>query len=386
MMSYQKLRNILEDTNRRIEKLHVPYENEFRMQIQCLHAREKDILRQFIFDHEWNLGSSKVLSMFQQAGIVTATEYMLRLRSSAAIQQVMNDLLEVEHRLLADVVSNAYLDTPYSTSLREILQESFSSALDDLIGDPNVIPCNYLEQLKSHLSDPDMTRLRTQHIELLLGKKKLHALSEAVGLQEQWRANFEERRSSTLGRIMLEVVRDRANAAETLFSWAKTRSLSWKYYLALLHVVAVAIDSDRVEIVRLKGILKDLFTKVVEVGDFETFLILMVSGREICISNEKVLGNYSAWYKATIGEMSYRIKKDQFVHVVELMTRLIGLEKDPEVLKVHINISVNTPPKCMELIVNYKQLCRAQLAKLLNEKTREDVSMECETSIVIDDD
>ncbi|EAT38695.1 AAEL009440-PA [Aedes aegypti] len=385
-MAYQKIRNILEDTNHRIEKLHVPYENEFRMQIKYLHVKEKAILRQFIFEQEWNLGSSKVLSMLQEAGIVTASEYVLRLRSSSAIQQVMNDLLEVEHILLADIISNAHLDTSYSTTLREVLHDSFNSVLDDLIAEPNVVPCNYLERLKSHLPDPDLTRLRTQHLQLLLGKEKLHALSEAVGLQEQWRAECEDRRSTTLGRIMLEVVQDQANAIETLFASAKTKSLSWKYYLALLHMVAVAIEGDKVEIVRVKGILKDLFNRVVDAGDFETFMILMVSAREICMSNERVLGSYSGWYKATIGEMSYRIKKEQFAHVVELMTRLIGLEKDPEVLKVHINISVSTPPKCMELIVNYKQLCRAHLAKLLNERTRDNVSMDCETSIVIDDD
>ncbi|XP_062542776.1 uncharacterized protein LOC134210639 isoform X2 [Armigeres subalbatus] len=356
------------------------------MQIQHLHLKEKDILRQFILEHEWNLGSSKVVSMSKEAGIVSVTEYVLRLRSKLTIQQVMNDLLEVEHGLLAEVVSNSYLDTSCSTNLREILRDSFNSVLDDLCIDPSVIPCNYLELLNPHLPDSEMVRVRTQHVHLLLAKEKLHALTEAVGLQVPWRLECDERRRTTFGRIMREAVRNRADALEILFTSAKMKTVSWKYFLAILHLVSIAIECDKVEIVRVKGIMKEMFAQVAEKEDFELFLILMVSAREICASNENVLGSYSAWYKTTIGEMSYIITKEQFVQMVQLMTRMIDLEKDPGVLKVHINISVSTPLRCMELIVTYKQICRAQLAKLVNEQNRDNVSMDCETSIVIDDD
>ncbi|XP_065087948.1 uncharacterized protein LOC135709497 [Ochlerotatus camptorhynchus] len=388
-MIHRKIRNILEEATVRINKLHVPYENEFRAQIQYLNLREKDVFRQFLFAHEWNLGSSKMLSVSQKAGIITASEYILRLRSRETIQQVMNDLLEVEHVLLADLVSNSLLDTESSTTLKAVLHESFSSVLDDLITDPNVVPCNYLEKLKVHLNGPELTQVRLQHMQLLLAKESTCTLGEAIGLQAQWRSECSERCSTSLGRIMNEIVVDQGSSIESLFSVAKAGSVSWKYFLSLLHLVMIAVERNKVEIVRVKGIMKDLFLQMVDSGDFQIFLILMISAREVCVSNEDVLGTYAVWYKSTIGEMSYRIKKEQFVRVVELLTRMIGLEEDPELLKVHINISVSTPPKCMELIVAYKQLCRAQLAKLQNEKNRSSASTEhaeCEMSIVIDDD
>lgn len=303
----------------------------------------------------------------------------------------MNDLLEVEHLLLADLVSNSLLDTESSTTLKAVLHESFNSALDDLIADPDVVPCNYLEKLKAHLSDSELNRVRLQHLQLLLTKESNCTLDVAIGLQTQWRSECRQRCSTSLGRIMNEiVVTDQGNAIQTLFSMARAGSVSWKHFLWLLHLVMMAIGGNKVEIVRVKGIMKDLFRQIVDSGDFQIFMILVITAREICASNEEVLGSYSGWYKSTIGEMSYRIKKEQFIRVVELLTRMVGLEKDPEMLKVHINISVSIPPKCMELIVAYKQLCRAQLAKLLqDEGNRSRVSMdheECDTSIVIDDD
>lgn len=262
--------------------------------------------------------------------------------------------------------------------------------LDDLIADPNVVPSNYLEKLKVHLNGSELTRVRLQHMQLLLAKESTScSLPEAIGLQARWRSECNERCSTSLGRILNEIVVDQGSAIETIFSMAKAGSVSWKYFLSLLHLVMVAVDRNKVEIIRVKGIMKDLFLQMVDSGDFQIFLMLMISAREVCVTNEEVLGAYAVWYKATIGEMSYRVKKEQFVCVVELLTRMIGLETDPEMLKVHINISVSTPPKCMELIVAYKQLCRAQLAKLQKEKNRSNVSTEhadCETSIVIDDD
>ncbi|KAL9700654.1 hypothetical protein quinque_004095 [Culex quinquefasciatus] len=94
--------------------------------------------------------------MFKKARIVSISEYVLRLHSKDAIQQVMNDLLEAEPILLAELISNSSRDSEVFTSLKDILHESFSTVLDDLLENPSVIPFNYLEQLEPHLTDQEI--------------------------------------------------------------------------------------------------------------------------------------------------------------------------------------------------------------------------------------
>ncbi|XP_058838462.1 uncharacterized protein LOC131694096 [Topomyia yanbarensis] len=387
-MRYMDIKTILRETADRIENLYVPYEDEYRVRIKYLNWKEKDILRKFLMEHDWNLGSAKVLAMLKNAGIITASEYVLcNAHSKDTTQQVMNDLLETEHTLLAELFTNSILDISISTSLKEVLQDSLSSALDDLIEKPNVIPCNYLKRLGSHLQTSELTMLRIQHMQLLLGKDCSVSIEEAFGFQQYWRSEINERKDTILGQLMMEIVQDKINAIETLFAAVKTlkRTISWKYFLQLLHLLSIAIGEDKEEIFRLKVITKELFNKVIQDSNFEQFLLLILTAREICAANANILGEYSNWYKTVLGEMSYRISKPQFILVMEMMTKLISFESSLECLRVHVTISISSPPKCMDLVVTYKQLCRAQLVKLENQ-TEEQPGQEHEISIVIDDD
>uniref|UniRef100_A0A8D8G0N9 (northern house mosquito) hypothetical protein n=1 Tax=Culex pipiens TaxID=7175 RepID=A0A8D8G0N9_CULPI len=389
-MFHNKIRNILQETAERIEKLHVPYENEFKIQIQHLSLKEKSLLQEYLYAHEWNLGSARVLSMFKKARIVSISEYVLRLHSKDAIQQVMNDLLEAEPILLAELIGNSSLDSELFTSLKDILHESFSTVLDDLLENPSVIPFNYLEQLEPHLTDQEIERVRLQHLQLLLRKDCTCTLQEAIGRQEQWRLAANRNHGTVLGQMMRTVVQDTVCSFDTLLGAGEKldANVSWKHYLTLLGIVAKAATSEYVNVLRVKGAVKNMFNKILADGRFETLLLLMVTSREICATDESILGSYTSWYKYIIGEMTYRVDKAQFIAVMGLMNKLVPLEGSVEILKVHASVSISFPSLCMEHVVTFKNLCKSRIIKIEEAKCRQEgvQPLDPDISIVIDSD
>ncbi|XP_058462906.1 uncharacterized protein LOC131437522 isoform X2 [Malaya genurostris] len=390
-MRYTELQMILRETVERIENRYVPYEDEYQVRIQFMTSKEKNILRRFFMKLDWNLGSAKVLSMLKNAGITTASEFILsNIHSKETTQQVMNDLWETEHILLAELFSNSCLNISISTSLKEIIQDSLNSALDDLLENHNIIPCNYLHRLDPHLQISELELLKTQHMQLLLSKN-CTTIEHAYGFQLHWRVEINENKRTVLGQLMMDMIQDKTSAIDTLFGAVQNlgSSISWKHFLQLLHLLSVTIEEEKSNISRLKIIIKEMFNKVIQDNNFDEFLLLMLTAREICSSNKSILGDYTNWYKMTFGEMSYRVSKVQFMQVMEMMTKLIELENNLEYLPVHVTVSISSPPKCMDLVVTYKQLCRAQLAKINNKantpRPMEQPDETNEISIVIDD-
>ncbi|EDS43342.1 conserved hypothetical protein [Culex quinquefasciatus] len=360
----------VEETAERIEKLHVPYENEFKIQIQHLNLKEKSLLQEYLYAHEWNLGSARVLSMFKKARIVSISEYVLRLHSKDAIQQVMNDLLEAEPILLAELISNSSRDSEVFTSLKDILHESFSTVLDDLLENPSVIPFNYLEQLEPHLTDQEIEHVRLQHLQLLLRKDFTCTLQEAIGRQEQWRSEAIRNKGTILGQMMRTVLQDTVCSFDTLLGAGEKldANVSWKHYLTLLGIVAKAATSEYVNVLRVKGAVKNMFNKILADGS--------------------ILGSYTSWYKYIIGEMTYRVDKAQFIAVMGLMNKLVPLEESVEILKVHASVSISFPSLCMEHVVTFKNLCKSRITKIEEAKCRQDgvQPLDPDISIVIDSD
>lgn len=103
------------------------------------------------------------------------------------------------------------------------------------------------------------------------------------------------------------------------------------------------------------------FRKYLDTGTDAIFHAMMLTVRQICSQNETILGSYTAWYKATIGEMKYTLKTDEFNAVMRTLTNMLGFENDPDILNVHINTAVPAPTFCNDIVLNYKQLCRGKL-------------------------
>lgn len=349
----------------------LPYEEEYRAQLMHLGCKEKDIVKEAFLRQEWNVGSARILSLLQEASILSATEFILSLDAIELVQQILNDLLETEYNLLAHIIRYAYQDNVQSHSLSSILKECFRALLSDLMENPNVIPRNYLSALKSHLLPSEMKKVTDEHLKLLLLHQPADydssALDEAIGSQVQWRDELQTLRGTVMASLLLELIQDRANFIDLLTGCIrKSCPFALKYALLLLHLLAetASVCVGRAEDKLLKTFLKDLFRSVVETGSARELKLLLLFAREITAANETLLGTYAAWYKQTIGEMTYSVKKQQFISTMELLTALLPAERNLEMLNVHATIAISAPAKCNEHVLNYKQLCRAHIAQL----------------------
>ncbi|XP_050074965.1 uncharacterized protein LOC126562489 [Anopheles maculipalpis] len=388
-MGYIMVQHLVKETKHRISMLDLPYEEEYRAQLMHLGCKEKDIVKEAFLRQEWNMGSARVLSLLQEANILSASEFLLSLDAIELIQQIMNDLLETEYSLLAHIIRYAYQDNVQSHSLTNILKESFRALLNDLMENPNVIPHNYLSALKTHLLPSEMKMLIDEHLKLLLLQHQpvdynLSTLDEALGMQVQWRDELQALRETVMVCLLRELIEDRANLIDLLTDCiSKSCPFSLKYSLYLLHLLAetAVVFADRAEDKLLKTFLKDLFRSVVETESARVLKLLLLFAREITAANETVLGTYAAWYKQTIGEMTYSVKKQQFISTMELLTAMLPAERNLEVLHVHATIAISAPAKCNEHVLNYKQLCRAHIAQLkIADRGSDD-----DTTIVLDE-
>ncbi|XP_058120833.1 uncharacterized protein LOC131286631 [Anopheles ziemanni] len=364
-MGYSVLRNILKETNRRIELLDLPYEEEFRCQLKYLGFKEKYIVKEAFFRQEWNIGSTRVLRLLQEANILTASEFILSLESIDLTQQIMNDLLEAEYVLLANIIQFAYQETPHSQLLTKILKESFGTLIADLKENPNAIPRNYLLALKNHLSKEKMIALKNEHLHMLVVEQDLLELHVAIGKQEQWRCEMEMLSKTIVGGMIVELIEDK-NSIVNIFKEliGSCSSFSVRYILYILNLVSRTIGMNKKESTPLKELMKDLFRMVVNTGLLSKLQLMLLFAREICSSNESILGTYSEWYKQTIGEMTYSIKKEQFINMMEMLTSTLSSETSLDILAVHSTIAISAPAKCNDYVVNYKQLCRAHISQL----------------------
>jgi hypothetical protein len=62
------------------------------------------MLEEKMYQMEWNIGSAKVYRMLQELGVIQMSNYILR-QDNESIQNILNDLLEVEHELLANLIN-----------------------------------------------------------------------------------------------------------------------------------------------------------------------------------------------------------------------------------------------------------------------------------------
>lgn len=131
----------------------------------------------------------------------------------------------------------------------------------------------------------------------------------------------------------------------------------------------VVVNRTEVAILILSGYVKTMFRKYLEDNCDKVFFAMILTVRQICVSNEKLLGSYAAWYKTTIGEMKYTLKTEEFNATMRTLTNMIDCENDPDILNIHINTAVPAPAFCNGIVLNYKQMCRSRLAYCLTKAT-----------------
>lgn len=85
---------------------------------------------------------------------------------------------------------------------------------------------------------------------------------------------------------------------------------------------------------------------------------MLITARQISSSVSSTYFTYTEWYKSTIGEMRYNISKEDFIYVIELLTKNLCNETDIDILRVHATVAIPAPPNCNDFVLTFKQLTR----------------------------
>lgn len=384
---YQHLATIKEDLDFRLENLTKLPRSESSLEVlQNLPVLEKKYLKTHYIGHEWNIGSINVLSLLQNANILTMSQYICNQHDleedAEGTQLILNDLLEIEFNLLANLIKNLSCNNIHSIKVTQLLEEAFQRYINDTICDENISQrspqrsSNYLQQVATHLTPHDLEAVKTLHLKLFLEQDKTN-IADAVKLQREW--NIIEIPCSTAN-IMSSIITDNAATLAHLFNFAKSTNFEgWKWYLLFLHLIVADIKVQTEHFSLINKYLKELFQMYLQNKCDSLFYIMMITARQVCkFSNgqHSYFRDYGTWYKQTISEMRYHQKPDEFRATIKTMVSMIKFENDQDILKIHANTAIPAPTHCSELVVNFKLLSKSLLI---------DLTADADGSVIIDE-
>lgn len=337
--------------------------------------QEKAQVRELFCKWEWNIGSVKVLRRLQQAKLLTATDYIYRVnvRSSDEALLILNDIFETEITLLANLFSNIDAVNSRALQLVERLKDCIKRICDDLCANPNIISIDYINDVRQLITKDNFESVKLFHLDIFLSESTKNSIEEAYKLQKQWFVETKEIHNSTLMKLigsLPKTTKCRNEIFQRIIDKASDKEFRcWKWYLYVLS--ECVSESDDLEFYiadelksSAKTVMKQLFKECVENKDVEKFKFFLFTVRIICKFNEKILGNYTSWYKLCIGDMKYTLKNEEFDFVLSMLSDLVSIEQDAEFLEIHAKTHIAVPPLRNDSILNYKQLCSSRLLSL----------------------
>lgn len=338
-----------------------------------LSSEEKACIARACIDWDWNVGSIRLLRYLQMAHILTMSQYIVWVHNKNAeeAQLILNDLFEMEFSLLADLVQHMNSTNQTSIQIGDILQEGFRRLCADLCGNPALLSQNYLDALVPLVPDESMDFLKSIHLKLFLTESSKSTTEDAVRQQKRWTDQFDVEPKSSFNLFLDSITAghsDHCKFFQNLLQYSQEDDFKfWRFYLAFLRCVARRASDEYFAVAdhlksMVKLFFKDAFQAFLTSRDTRKLHALMLNARQICGTNEEIIGTYAAWYKNTIGEMKYLIKNDEFVFVMETLIDMVRLENDLDILRTHINTYIPAPPLCNECVLNYVQMCKSRLS------------------------
>ncbi|XP_055688426.1 uncharacterized protein LOC129792955 [Lutzomyia longipalpis] len=363
---FNHLQDLLAEIQERNQSEEIlPHEEEFIEQIHYLSSWEKIFLEKRLYSLEWQVGSPHLFAILQKEGIFNICLFI----TSSNISNddnilILNDLLEVEHSLLAEVILGAAAEIPQSEKVVCLLERCCDSALRDLLNDPQLKIPNYLEHLEGLLRDKeDLQHFRNLHLEVLISMEHSKVL-EALKKQKIWAGEDVFEANKSLKELMGYVTKPQRESLDALLGqMTKTNFSGWKYSLGILRFILKTASMD--DQLHVKKYVEGLFWKACISRNEQQFQICVLLAREMCYARaEEKKSTYLTWYKATVSEMSYKIQPEDFRTILTFLTDLIRVEEDPDFLDVHITSAVPAPPRCNEIVHEFKQISRIRRNEL----------------------
>ena len=355
--------------------------------MKYLNEVEKKILRKIIIENCWTVGTSRILKAFQDMEILSASRYLIDvgLFDRTYALGIMKEFFETDdYSLLSNVIVNANAGNEKKDTvfLRDILEESFLYTFFDFEINPD-ITFNYFGKLDSFLDELNLHLLAKQHFKIYLTTKESD-LDELFKYQKTWRAELLSIIGCTnFGMIMKDIIRKYKyeNFIKDLLSLSLCLKISWKYYFWFVHILNTEFLHQPHVVELFKDHMKDLFKKSIDHKNTQLFILMMATAKELSYANAEIY-KFSKWYKNTIGDMNYYLKKPQFLIVLEHLNYIAKHENDEETLTLCINTYLSPPSQCNKLVLSFKDNCRMRLRKI----KRTDDQDSANVTIILDDE
>lgn len=388
-VSFKKmyLKNITQNLDHRWTiNIHLPNTPTFTRLLQSLRPIEKDFVADYITRKEWNLGSSIVLDILQQSGILRMSDFMVyKIENDDAqeVQLIFNDLLEVKQlSLLADLIEHLDRTDPRSQMVAQCLNDGFRRFLEDISTGAYTLNRNYLHELKSYLTDELIEKIRILNLKLLLELSEC-SLTEAITQLSGWMRDMDGGTNNSLNDLIMELLYDQDKVVQCLIKKVYSDGFhGWKWYATVLRIISASVKTHVLK--TLKNLLRDLYTSFLAQKDKNVFLIMMLTARILCNGDQERFGQYSQWYRNQFSDMRYRVSKDDFVSTIEMLQSLISYENDVDILDIYVKTAISPPTLCNELVLSFKQMCRSKIERLQLDASGDRRMVE--NVVLIDDD
>lgn len=198
---------------------------------------EKELLADEFSRWNWNIGSAKILKWFQEARVLSTTEYIAYKyeEDTECVQLILNDLLECEFILLADLCRHFDCRNETSGKIIEFLTDAFRLLCKDLCDNPSLLQVNYLSSLASFLLVDQLNDVKKLHVKIFLEYSHQNSIEEALQYRHVWNKD-DDLSNPALGDLFRTVVNDNelVHLVDILKTSQSDNFKCWRFYLLFL--------------------------------------------------------------------------------------------------------------------------------------------------------
>lgn len=322
-----------------------------------------------------------MIRLLKETGILCLSEYLCNLDDPVEVQSIIGDLIDSED--MTDLTAEIVVSSKSSEVIAMHFQECFKQYVADVIDRPELIRSEFVTRTTRHLPvDIHRDCIAVKFIEEILchNMNKVADLTEVICRQETWNAQFKDKKLKLLSGILqqLSIHHSDATALHLLKQLQSEQDANWFFLLIIIkHFKEDSRGFEELKselrnptaanfclISDLSEHLKLLFNKFRQAGNSQHFYTMLIIARQLFHYTQSTT-TYKSWVKSTIGEMHYSLKdQTKFMETLQVLQNVIFLESDLEILEIHAQTSITSPPGANAAVLEYKQMLRTRVAAL----------------------
>lgn len=161
---------------------------------------------------------------------------------------ILNDLLETDFVLLADLCRHFDCKNETSGKIVELLSDVFRRLCKDLCENPSLLQVNYLNSLESFLLVDQLNSVKKMNLKVFLEHSHQTSIKEALQKRHVWNQEEDDSPNTVLAELFKTMVRQNENNfLVDILKFSKLDNFKcWRYYLMFLKHVCRINNSDYV--------------------------------------------------------------------------------------------------------------------------------------------